>query len=267
MRWRVAIVFLVAGCFDPKPETGLLCDGTRCPPGQVCYSDGYCRFLPEAGAFDPVDGGGGRPDAGGGGQPDAAIPSACVYSLQSGCDFGEGCYAFCSGTVNETYCAGAGTNRDGQACESNLDCAAGYTCFNHSGLLYCRRSCNNDSNCVAPGGVCFAVGCNDVAQTDWGACTANCDPLSSSGCPSGGACRIFVNQGTYYTTCFPAGAGGQSASCTNQSDCLAGYTCTSAVGCTPSCIVGQTACGNGHTCRAFTEPRIIGGVNYGACVP
>jgi hypothetical protein len=259
--WRLALVFLVAGCFDPKPETGLLCDGTRCPPGQVCYSDGYCRFLPEAGSLP------GNPDAGGGGPPDAALPAGdCTYFPQDGCSGTDACHVYCDGTETPTECLPAGAGREGERCVNNGSCAAGYSCISVGSLLTCRRGCLDDNNCsTSTGSRCFSVQCGGVVQPDWNTCTASCNPLTGGGCPSS-SCWIFNDSDNLgYTVCGSPGGGGQGTACESYEDCGIGFACLTS-GCAAYCVVGQTVCGGGNTCRAFNPARIVGGLNYGVCV-
>lgn len=97
----------------------------------------------------------------------------CDPFAQTGCAAEESCSAFvqypsssCDSEVYGAFCIPAGTLGQGEACDSQLDCAAGFMCLITGAGTTCGETCRVDGpNTCANGFVCVAT---DVAGV--GAC-------------------------------------------------------------------------------------------------
>ncbi|MFI5298027.1 MAG: hypothetical protein ACHREM_08010 [Polyangiales bacterium] len=157
---------------------------------------------------------------------------ACDPVTNAGCTSSQKCTV---GTPN--VCIAKGTVATGQPCGSSGhdDCVAGDICIGTP--LRCEQFCNIDSDCK---GAAVASGAtsepNNVPRCVDGItgfttmlCSTACNPVTkagATGCPGTLACDYSQEtSGTEFTDCWPAGAGGDGATCTYTSDCAAGYTC------------------------------------------
>jgi hypothetical protein len=208
-----------------------------------------------------------------------SCPDPCKLTTpQCGCAANEAC------TV-ESYavvCGKTGTDATNQACGTSATdlCAPGAVCVGASSVSgQCLKFCDGDADCSAFGGVCEVTLSSGPGSTTSipgvTLCAPNCDPLHATGCPSGAACGLGLNQmdGVWFGVCGPSGTKTQGAACTvTAPDCSPGYTCIDP-GTGPSCLKFCNAlvgtCPGGMTCIALQGPSmeqiIIGGVEYGVC--
>jgi hypothetical protein len=229
---------------------------------------------PDAGVNILPDSGGGGGD-GGGGAPDA-MQASCDLVAQTGCPAGKACDLGASNTPECRDVTAPGTETS--TCNGDTTCAAGYICIGAPGS--CMKFCSNDSQCGTPndGSLCIINVIDENMQPIPGAvlCTQACDPVTSSGCPTGFGCHIYqesAGQMRILTACDPAGAGMQNATCTDNSSCAAGFDCfavTSGGVTTNKCLhncnaTTNTGCaGTGGTCQG--TGAVIGGNEYGGCL-
>jgi hypothetical protein len=71
----------------------------------------------------------------------------------SGCPPGSGCVYGSNATFPEyTFCDRAGSGTDGQPCDGNFRCAAGFNCAGVNQSFICRAMCraNTNGDCAAP---------------------------------------------------------------------------------------------------------------------
>lgn len=134
------------------------------------------------------------------------------------------------------------------ACQTPLTCGAvGEPCCG----LQCASpllECNSNGE---------AMVCERIAVSNPG----GCDLVTNDGCGSGQACRQRSDgTGGFTQGCFPAGSGGNRASCGDNDDCRAGFYCNSY---TKSCLsycYADRGCASGQLCYGD-------GVSVGLCVP
>ena len=179
---------------------------------------------------------------------------------QCGCATGAKC-AYDAGT-SMRGCFPAGMATEGQACMDLLDCATGQ-CIESNMIGRCYEFCNNDGDCVGPGGKCVV---DLMVGETW--CSLNCNPLTSTGCIAGTACHALAGN-SIFTDCTASGAGTHNQTCMDLSDCAPTFTCADAgTGdrCYQYCLVNNPACPLGRTCVGFVTPLIIGANEYGACI-
>lgn len=208
--------------------------------------------------------------------PDAA--SGCSESPcrlvppQCGCAAGQSCYP--SGTMR--VCAATGSRLEGDGCSGVSDCRMGLACVNFSASTtmpgnMCARMCSTDADCES-GALCLHTISDGAGGSVPGLelCTRNCTPAPHSGCAPGLACGLFQESGgmrRVFTDCSgPVGTGRQGATCTDDTDCAAGYGCFTTVGtrreCLQWCRVASPSCPFGTTCIGVA---IVRGVEWGAC--
>lgn len=102
--------------------------------------------------------------------PPANEDYQCDPIAQSGCQPGEQCAPFvdyptdsCSAETYGAFCVPAGTLEQGEPCDSQLDCAAGYICLITGAGTTCGRSCDLASSSDCPDGlVCTATDVNGI---------------------------------------------------------------------------------------------------------
>lgn len=124
----------------------------------------------------------GRPD--GGRRPDSGKPDArndyvdpecgdippplelydCDPFAQTGCESGEACSPFveypsdpCSSETYGAFCVPAGTLTQGESCDSQLDCAAGYLCLITGAGTTCGRVCEINADTCTDGLICVST--------------------------------------------------------------------------------------------------------------
>jgi hypothetical protein len=201
----------------------------------------------------------------------------CDITPQCGCAAGEACDLDPAnfGTAG-TLCRGAGSGTTGTICTADENCAAGYGCVGFGGGSSCTEYCNGDGDCAGGGSICaitLVYGTPSMPVPGITMCSTDCQPPVPGGnCPAGWGCHMAQEQGGLmrnFTICSAAGAGGQQATCTYNSDCQAGYSCYTdgtSFFCLHNCVYpAGTGCPAGTTCNQFATPAIIGGVNYGYC--
>jgi hypothetical protein len=173
-------------------------------------------------------------------------------------------------------CTSAATCSDGNACNGIERCELGrcvagtpLTC--DDGVACTIDTCSggacsytpNDGLCGS-GQRCTATGCMSS--------TTSCNPVRQTGCTGGLACTIFTTgPGMYTTECAgPVGFGEQYDFCFDETDCAAGHACLDPDGFGDACLHWcNVATGEGcsplYSCYGFTDPVIVGGVQYGVC--
>ena len=227
------------------------------------------------GSLPSVDSGPGGFDAGptdsGGGGGCTETPCRLV-SPQCGCAVGQGCYI----SGGDRVCGAPGTELTGQACAGATACQAGNLCVGDASMsaALCRRFCDSDSDCAGAGALCLLTLSDGMGGSipDATLCTAACNPASSTGCPPTMGCDIFqesMGAMRVLTDCRAAGSTGEGATCTDSDQCAPGLFCGGATGsqmCVRYCQLPGGTCGAGTTCNAFTDPVIVGGIQYGYCL-
>jgi len=189
---------------------------------------------------------------------DRLLPSgdACaLWPTACGCSGGERC-----GYSGKAFvCVPPGTQGIDAPCTDDSVCATGTLCDG----TRCRQACFESLDCGDDGAVaCLAyddASGNEVAAT----CHRDCDPTSPHApfspsletCLDDETCDVLTNGEPACTR--GVGAGGQGASCSVQSDCLAGYGCvkltTGSDACLRYCFLeAPTACASGETCGGLT---------------
>lgn len=211
---------------------------------------------------------------------DAAVPDArvaidaapaCTLVSQTGCTVGLACDLDQAKLATAgTYCRAINTaGTEPSTCTGPTRCAAGLMCINGT----CRRFCNADTDCTAPGGKCeieISYGPGTVPGVKL--CTKNCNPMTASGCPALQGCHVsaYANGTKVLTDCDGAGTSGQDAVCTDATICQAGYECVGPQGgatCLKYCRYDPAGgdCGAGQSCYSFQYALVVGPQEYGVC--
>jgi hypothetical protein len=208
-------------------------------------------------------------------QPCSILPQ-CGCAADSACDIdtsdlmGGACRAITSPGVSSNTCNGP------------KDCDRGYVCLGPTGSASCHKYCSQDTDCGTSRGQCvidIASGGNVIPGVP-PACSSECDPTSTNPleCPPTHTCSLFTttHNGAQIkiSDCSKAGTGVQTTSCKvgtagDDSLCGKGYLCTTLDGgsnfnCRRICQVTASNCG-ARTCKTFTTPYTIKGVEYGVC--
>jgi hypothetical protein len=221
--------------------------------------------------------GGGATAAAADAAPAAADAGPCTIYPQSGCAADETCALRCDGNASAQLCRSANpAGTQGHLCPGgSTDCAADHICIGEGDLRVCRRFCQDDGACVAPGGKCIPLdsvvcGGNPVPPAvDASFCTESCDPLDAAACATGLGCQIALATGgrPTLTYCTQAGTRAEGVGCLSSADCAAGTTCAAGM-CRRWCVVGQACDVANRTCQAYSPtPAMIGSVEYGRCLP
>ncbi len=284
MRTALAFVLVIAGC--AKPTAGVIKDGGA---HDLANGGGQDSSTTDDGPpppdFSGVDLRGANfagADFAGADFSTTGDMGQCVLFPQSGCGSGEKCEPGSSGNT----CAANGNKTTGQGCGTGGtdDCVAGDLCSSDSasGTFVCRAFCAADSDCkqaaVPVGGTsepkniayCLVTFMNTTAK----ACTVACNPVTkagATGCPTGLAC-IYGGTATIpeLTDCATPGAGADGATCTDTTNCAAGFVCVGAAGGTAHC---RQVCRNatpgdcngaGYLCDA---PNGVTNPMFGFCCP
>ena len=238
------------GCSEPAGTCTYAPDSTLCAAGQTCSMATGCT---------------------GGG---SCSESPCrLRPTQCGCGTGQGCYV----NAGARMCLTAGTGGLGAACTVGSDCRAGFECLNYSATgsaAACARYCATDADCGS-GSLCLQELSDGAGGSLPGAtlCTTRCDPVASTGCPTGSACTFFQESAgamRIFAECAgPVGSGGQGAICTDDTDCRAGFACIDTgfgTECVHWCNYDTGAGCSGLTfCTPFPTPVIYNGFEYGVC--
>jgi hypothetical protein len=207
-------------------------------------------------------------------QPCSILPQCGCAS--GACDIdgtdlmGTACRTIMSPGIETTTCAGP------------KECDHGYVCLGATGQAACHKYCSQNSDCGSPRGQCvidITSGGMPIAGIP-PACSSNCDPTSTNPaeCPATYKCGLFTSthngSPVKISDCSKAGSGVQATSCKTASGgddalCGKGYLCTTLDGgtnynCRRICQVTASNCG-ARTCKTFTTPHTINGVEYGVC--
>jgi hypothetical protein len=189
---------------------------------------------------------------------------------QCGCAAGEQCSLV---GVNR-QCIPAGNVGQGQDCGAS-DCSVGLQCIQTTPTVAtCMAFCEDDNDCVAPGGLCVVTLSDGMGGSipDATLCTENCNPISNVGCPVAGTSCQVGQESTglmrFLTFCTEAGNKTQYALCNpSANDCAPGYGCFND-GIDDLCLK-YCDFGNGGVCPAgascFDIQVQIGNTFYGAC--
>jgi hypothetical protein len=177
----------------------------------------------------------------------------------------------------------ANAQMEGGACSVAAGCVAGAVCL---GGGVCRKYCDANADCGQPRGQCLiTITNNDIPVPNVPkTCSSNCDPtnVAAGGCPNTHKCSLFTvdvggvdnnivdcapvtGTGTQGVNC-KAGANGNEAVCGKDHTCVTGDGGTTFT-CRRMCVVGGVNVCGGGTCTAFGTPFLVGGINYGVCVP
>ncbi|HUQ01057.1 MAG TPA: hypothetical protein VM261_01120 [Kofleriaceae bacterium] len=239
-------------------------------------------------------------DGDGGGEIDAAPDIDAMACARTPCDILSqcGCEAtpqspvcdldFNQLPVGATKCRASTLNgTEVTTCSATNTCAAQHVCVGGR----CRKYCDDEADCAGPGGICLIdLTYGNPAMTIPNApktCTTDCNPVAASNatCPTGWACHIYVEDPTpppgangdetFLTDCNAPGGVGLGGTCTGNSSCNPGFDCVTlnpgGNQCRPSCACPGGNCaagacpGGSGSCRAYTNPPVIGGVTYGVC--
>lgn len=223
-----------------------------CPPGYVANGD-YC--------YPEQQGGGGRtyPDAG---LPvDICVGPACANPDATGAKDG-------AAPVDAGHDAGpapdtkpsvdAGSKPDlgpvkpkspiGAACQDDLDCVAGLTCFNWP-KGYCTLL-----NCLTPGTTCpgsaICWGQSELSHL----CNADCEQTSDCRAADGYGCKRLTAEfgGIDARMCLPSGKQAPGLTCTAPLDCAGTATCLTGKTGMEGGYCARIGCGKGDPCEAGT---------------
>jgi hypothetical protein len=149
-----------------------------------------------------------------------------------------------------------------------MACAPGFGCYPgyDFGVPICEKSCSTDADCNSPGGKCLD---SISGNPPYDLCTVNCNPITSTVCPAGDACRLGTTDGiNALTFCGGTGAGIQDDPCDFDSDCVAGFVCYPSSfwpwnTCQQYCTNIGGLCSSGFTC--YSLGLALGTVTYGSC--
>lgn len=213
---------IVDRCF-PYCRSSSDCEGVT-QVGDCLLADFYVRGAPDdvlglCCSPTPVDG------------------SECAYDLNCGCGAGETCRSSVLGT-GVTECSSIGPAGYQEACDDDTECGSGLSCIGGLCSPHCSGSCEtNEGECIPvrtdtepPEDIPFAF-----------ICAGRCDPidltrsdLDVKPCGAGADCVPGWADSTdplYAASfCLPdTGDGDDDDTCSYDSDCAAGYGCTSVV--------------------------------------
>lgn len=190
-----------------------------------------------------------------------------LLSPQCGCPAGRGCAL---DSDNMRVCVPAGPAVSGEACSSGNLCSPGNDCITvggSGGPSHCRQYCNSNSDCTGAGSICFL----EIEGLSSNFCTVTCEPTDATDC-TGGACLVLRDMSNRtFTACTRGGAGTQGSVCNDTSRCSHGFGCYTFGGsdqCLRYCTISPPGnqCGS-LRCIPFQDPHVVGGVEWGVCVP
>jgi hypothetical protein len=218
----------------------------------------------------------------------------CSILPQCGCNGATACDYDDSDDTGTACRAILMTGTETSDCNEQTDCDRGFVCVGGAAFASCKKYCSADADCGAPRGQCvYTLTANsapipDVPQI----CSSNCDPtdINAAECPSAFKCTLYTinDSGTTkkIADCSPAGTGMQGTDCSNatntgpfESRCAPGFQCVKLTTdtnykcrriCTPPTAVGvnSPSCGGGtQRCLTYSPPHVIGGTDYGICLP
>jgi cysteine-rich repeat protein len=200
-----------------------------------------------------------------------ATPPGCDLVPQCGCGDGQKCTLM--GEV--PACTPSGFLSEGAACTADVECAQGTMCVPGIGsdVTMCYRFCAGEDDCFGPGSLCVVTVISGGTTVPGATlCSVNCNPVSSSGCPSGTGCKLWQESGgahRWLTDCSGAvGTGRGGTPCADDYYCAPGFFCAIDAGlaeCLEFCEYPSGYCDGGYTCTRFTTPIRVGTVEYGYC--
>jgi len=256
-----------AGDDDADGGTGPVADGASVDVSIVTPGD-----EPDASVSSLPDAGPGDPDA----EPAC---SPCELVPQCGCADGEACdLGGANPAQGSTECRPVlvpGTTTS--TCTDSTSCAAGHVCLGVTAEASCKRYCTGDEHCDGGGGVCvIEVTSGGTPIPGVKVCSPDCDPFTSSGCPSGWACGAYsdVQEQRNFTWCRVPGQGGNNSICSDDGQCAAGFVCLNVAStrrCKKYCDRGDSnpGCSLFQQCVAVIDasgdPLEVAGVQYGVC--
>ncbi len=201
--------------------TGYCGNGTACPPGSVCQSNGYCYAVIQSGTGGWGQNGGGN---GGGGTAGSSGSSS------GGCAGVSGCGQSCSNSQGVDPCLSLGLQCDpttstcqkpiqGEPCQPNVGCqGANVQCLQSAqaqGEYVCWETCPDTQSCqplvsscqpsqLVQGNTCQTNACSDFFSTCNGSGTkdgtcllppsiaslSNCPPQGCGICLQGGSAQL-----------------------------------------------------------------------------
>lgn len=248
------------------------CVSSKVDPDGCTSADGCPESaLLDGGSPGSGGGGGGGGDAGVDGPVCSEAPCKLVPP-QCGCPDGEGCVLV---GVGKPGCVAAGTKVAGEACGVDL-CAPGFVCqgLKNQKTPTCHQLCESDGDCGTLAGKCAIALLTDAGGLGVKVCSDDCNPVTNAGCPAGTACRIVKAPAdpVVFAVCLDAGAGQQGDTCAKPTDCEPGFQCVLPAPdvCAQFCVVASPTCDPGTTCHTFEIAAlapVIGGVEYGLCLP
>lgn len=190
------------------------CTGTcgTCSSPQVCNASGQC------------------------------ITMMCNPVTQQFCSASQRC--IWNGSSN--VCTSIGTRGRGASCSTFADdCAAGLACIGMGSFEACREYCASDGDCA--NGECVYT----LAGTSTRMCSNACNPVSDTGCVTGGCHVSNIGGATEVADCTAEGFGSQGSSCSSNADCQGGYVCSGSQ-CRKVCSLGTT-CVGGSQCAQVSS--------------
>lgn len=239
------------------PGSGSDCTTTGCPSGQMCEG-GVCVTSSTGGDGDVCSPCNSSADCTMGvclGYPDGSGYCGRSCSSSAECGSGRQCVSVtgvggqCIGVVGGSpSCAGGGPS----GCTSDSQCSATQRCNTGTGMCEDRpmtggpigADCTDESDCTS--GICFV-----------GTCSASCDWLDPTSCPSGYFCSGEVTgtcgPGSALCVAGSAGAGAIGTACSAATDCASLY-CADGECSTPCIPGGATSCEAGFACQMGRLP-------------
>jgi cysteine-rich repeat protein len=199
--------------------------------------------------------------------PGACVDPVCDLHPQCKCPGGQKCSL--QGTAR--VCTIAGTGGAGHPCTADTDCDRGFDCVNAGSVSVCMQYCSGTGACAGGRGALCLFDLLSGGNPIPGAriCSIACEPVSSTGCPAGQACRLGYNSssGLCFTDCW-GGVGTSTGACDTTSQfCPRGWFCSSASGnlCRKYCLRDEDCQGVGSgVCTTGTWWDIDGWI-YGLC--
>ncbi len=239
------------------------CTGRTCGPDPVCFAS--CGTCTSPAVCDST------------GNCSSCAETPCGLVPNCGCPDGQKCSLVTHGSSTLRACVAAGPGTMGSACTSDAGCAAGLICLelpSEEGgtAAACYPFCDSDSDCPGDASLCHEA----FADTTDQICSLGCHLITSTGCPSGSKCALYVltATGQPLTDCTSdLGSGGYLTMCAAESDCRSGFYCDSGAGqCIGYCSIWPTdTCIYGTGCRQFVDGMgspvgiVFDGTSYGYC--
>jgi hypothetical protein len=188
----------------------------------------------------------------------------CNLNNQCGCAPDKSCDAALSGEQVVRQCRSVGTAPLYGPCTQPNDCGRSTQCIDD----LCQPICASDSDCERYSRCTSNHFANMPDEPAGATCQRPCDPGDPQrvhgmygACPPGTACDVASDGASYCRQASMRGVAG--ASCTVNSDCAAGFTCTSLGSCVQLCR-NDAECQVG-TCNAFSTSQFATNIEWGFC--